>query len=377
MEDDDGLQEHPEITTSPVLDASKTKDNHYRNLLLIFLVLVIIGIGVILGIHFLVLKKVQLKVTPQLTHPPIQITIEPTNVNPTIPIGWKTYTNTAFGFSFSYPPDMTYLDSGSNAGNNNYIYIQFSDANKQQVLTVNGIDGNNLCNNGSTILTGEPRPTDPIKIAEATASCFCIAGSSQDGTDCSSGLEEQPFSSHGIIVKNAYQFFLQENLYKNGVKKSSDKKGPYTAFFFPNGAVHADSNGNGRNILGFYVELVNQQDLHMYTNILSTVSLSLPTVPPNSLRITFSQATTYEQAVAIVQNAGMQLVGPYCIGVGANPGIGVNISSTIDEHDLYKQSYTLVAGIGYMTPVTQTLANKIATSPQVTTYKLIHILLCD
>lgn len=99
------------------------------------------------------------------------------------------------------------------------------------------------------------------------------------------------------------------------------------------------------------------------------------TIPPNyagSLRIMFSASTTYEQAVAIVQGAGMQLEGPSCIGQGAHPGPGLPSPTPTDEHQLYGQSHTLMAGLH----VTQAMADKIAASPQVTALELIHIPLC-
>ncbi|HLW03665.1 MAG TPA: hypothetical protein VKT82_33775 [Ktedonobacterales bacterium] len=104
----------------------------------------------------------------------------------------------------------------------------------------------------------------------------------------------------------------------------------------------------------------------------------IPTVqvPPNyqgSLRVTFNSSTTYNQAVDIVQEAGLQLVGPSCIGQGTRPAPGIPTpSSAPDEHHLFAQSHVLTAGWR----VTQAQANKIAASPQVTALTLIHIPLC-
>lgn len=98
------------------------------------------------------------------------------------------------------------------------------------------------------------------------------------------------------------------------------------------------------------------------------------TVPPNypgSVRITFSASTTYEQAVAVVQNAGMQLVGPSCIGQGTLPRSGVP-TATPDQRALYAQSHMLTAGLR----ITQAMVDSITASSQVTAVQLIHIPLC-
>ena len=98
------------------------------------------------------------------------------------------------------------------------------------------------------------------------------------------------------------------------------------------------------------------------------------TVPLNyqgSLRITFTSSTSYDQAVAIAQGAGLQLVAG-CTGIGPNPNPALPTRTPPDERANYAQTHTLTAGL----QVTQAMADTLVASPQVISIALVRLPLC-
>lgn len=199
------------------------------------------------------------------TTPTPTATLTPTpTLNPTA--NWKTYTNTTYGFSFSYPQDVTVSVGPDFCGGCMGSILNNTDKHTVMMQFITMTTGQGAYCNGSTInISLTPPPTSPMKVAEAEANCGCAASGVTGYQSCSKASGEKTISTSGTAL-TGYQFYLDLDQYFNNSKlNKSSTIGPFRAYFFPKPITYRNTEN-----IGVYFKLEEQNSLNIFEQILST-----------------------------------------------------------------------------------------------------------
>ena len=101
--------------------------------------------------------------------------------------------------------------------------------------------------------------------------------------------------------------------------------------------------------------------------------INVPQGYQGMVSVTFTSTTTYDQAVAILQNAGMRLQVP-CPNPGPIVADPTAIARPIDQRATFAQSHKLTA-VG-TSGLTQSMLHQVASSPQVTAVDKVPMVEC-